>query len=291
MTKRKFGDRKEGRFLRTLDPYYTITPFIMRSRNDASNYFRDNIEISAASAYIRDKRKEGLDRLGFLHLFVAAYVRMLSQCPALNRFVSGQRIYARNNIIFVMTIKKEMRAEAGETSIKVEFAPTDTIKDVYEKIEAEVVKIKSDKEESKTDGVARALMRMPRILLRLVVSFLELLDYYGKLPQAIMEASPFHGSVIVTNMASLGIQPIFHHLYNFGNLPVFVSFGAKRRVYELTRSGEVADRTYMDFAVVTDERICDGFNYAKGFKFLKSYLKDPTVLDVPPEKVIEDIPR
>ena len=270
MTKRRIGDRKDGRYLRYLDPYYKITPFIMRSRNDASNYFRDQIEISAASDYIRRKRREGLERLGFLHLFVAAYVRMLSQCPALNRFISGQMIYARNNIIFVMTVKKEMRAQAGETSIKVEFSPADTIKEVYERIETEVAKVKNNTEESKTDGAAKALMRLPRPILRLMVSILSLMDYFGHLPKALMDASPFHGSIIVTNMASLGIQPIYHHLYNFGNLPVFVSFGAKRRVYELTKTGDVVNREYMDFAVVTDERICDGFNYARGFKFLKS---------------------
>ena len=289
MTKRRIGDRKDGRYLRDLDPYYKITPFIMRSRNDASNYFRDQIEISAASDYIRRKRREGLERLGFLHLFVAAYVRMLSQCPALNRFISGQRIYARNNIIFVMTVKKEMRAQAGETSIKVEFSPADTIKEVYERIETEVAKVKNNTEESKTDGAAKALMRLPRPILRLMVSILSLMDYFGHLPNALMDASPFHGSIIVTNMASLGIQPIYHHLYNFGNLPVFVSFGAKRRVYELTKTGDVVNREYMDFAVVTDERICDGFNYARGFKFLKSYLREPDVLDQPPETVVKDI--
>lgn len=282
------GDRKDGRYLRKLDPYYRITPFIMRTRNDACNNFMEAIEVTEASNYIRRKRSEGLTRFGFLHLFVAAYVRVLSQCPALNRFISGQRIYSRNNIIFVMTVKREMKAEAGETSIKVVFEPTDTADEVYRKMEDAISKVK-DGVVTNTDTVANALLKIPRIILRLVVHLLEFMDYFGLLPSALMNASPFHGSLIVTSMASLGIPPIHHHLYNFGNLPVFVSFGAKRRAYELNGKGEVVERSYMDFAVVTDERICDGFNYAKGFKYLKSYMRDPSQLDTPPEKVVQDV--
>lgn len=289
MAKRKFGDRKEGRYLRSLDPYNGLTPYIMRTRNDASTYYKDQIEVTKAWNYLRQKRAEGFERIGFLHIFVAAYVRMLSQCPALNRFVSGQRIYARNNIEFVMTVKKDMTADASETSIKVIFEPTDTIKEVYEKIEAEISRVKNDPSENGTDSTARALMKAPRLVLRFIISFLNFLDYFGWLPQSLLDVSPFHGSVIVTSMASLGIQPIYHHLYNFGNLPVFVSIGKRHREFELDKNGEVKQRNYIDFAVVSDERICDGFNYAKAFKYFRSYLRDPSVLDCPPEEVFTDI--
>ena len=289
MKKKHRKDRRDGYFLKKLDPYFAIIPFIMRTRNDASNYFKAEIEITKAADYIRRLRAEGLSRLGFLHLFVAAYVRMLSQCPQLNRFTSGRRIYARRDIVFVMSVKKDMTAEAGDTSIKVRFEPTDTIYEVYEKIEAEIQKVKSQEVISKTDAAAQALMKTPRFLLQAVVRILEVMDYFGILPEKLMEASPFHGSIIVTSMASLGIPPIYHHLYNFGNLPVFVSFGAKRRAYELTRDGTAAERNYMDFAVVTDERICDGFNYAKGFRYLKSYIREPESLSVRPDTVAVDL--
>ena len=188
-----------------------------------------------------------------------------------------------------MTVKKEMRADATETSIKVIFEPTDTIKEVYEKMQEAIDKAKYDAAENGTDATARMLMRVPRIILRFVVFFLSFLDYFGLLPQSLLNVSPFHGSMIVTNMASLGIPPIYHHIYNFGNLPVFVSFGARRRVREIASDGSVAEKTYIDFAVVTDERICDGFNYARGFKYLNSYMRDPNVLDLPPEQVVEDM--
>ena len=132
--RRRLGDRKTGRRLRSLDPYNAVTPFIMRDRNDASNYFSDSIEITAADKFIRQKRAEGMKGLRLLHLFAAAYVRTVSQRPAINRYVSGQHIFHRNNIELVMTIKKEMTSSGSETSIKVVLDPSDTLADVYRKM-------------------------------------------------------------------------------------------------------------------------------------------------------------
>ena len=118
---RRFGDRKEGRLLRTLEPFYKFMPFIMVKRNDALNYFTDVIECTELDRYLRAKRAEGYKGMGMLHLFIAAYVRAISHAPGLNRFVSGQRIYARNNIEIVMTVKRAMTMDAPETTIKVVF--------------------------------------------------------------------------------------------------------------------------------------------------------------------------
>ena len=68
-------------------------------------------------------------------------------------------------------------------------------------------------------------------------------------------------------MASLGIPPIVHHLYNFGNLPVFVAFGRKYRKVELDLQGKPVTRRYVDFVMNTDERIVDGFYYATVMKY------------------------
>ena len=127
--KRRWGDRKEGRYLRSLDPYNRFTPYIMSERNDTNVLFKDRWEISEAESYLRQKRREGMKGLGMLHVVVASYIRTIAKYPGLNRFVSGSRIYARNNIEFVMTVKKRMELDAGETSIKVKFAPTDTLLD------------------------------------------------------------------------------------------------------------------------------------------------------------------
>ena len=144
--KKRFGDRKEGRLLRSLDPFYKFIPFIMVQKNDACNQFADSAEITETDRWLREKRKEGYKGIGYLHLFIAAYVRLVSQRPAINRFIAGRRIYARNNIEVVLTVRRGMTAEAGETTIKVIFDPYDTVFDVYHKMNAKIDEIEKNVE-------------------------------------------------------------------------------------------------------------------------------------------------
>jgi len=227
--------------------------------------------------------------MGMLRLFIAAYIRTVAQYPAINRFCSGQRVYARENVEFMMTIKKQLRTNASETSIKVDFKRDETINDVYSKLNHEINKVKNEGTATSTDDVAAALMKLPRVILRFTVAFLEFLDYFGMMPNVIINASPFHGSVIITDLGSIGLPAIYHHLYNFGNLPVFIALGPKRKVYELNAEGKVVLRKFIDCKLVVDERICDGFYFSQAFKYFKSLLRNIEIIDNPPHQVIEDI--
>ena len=117
---------------------------------------------------------------------------------------------------------------------------------------------------------------------------LKTLDYFGLLPKILLKISPFHASYFITSMGSLGIPPIYHHLYDFGTCPIFFTFGTKRRAYELDSDGNVKKKQYVDFTYVTDERICDGFYFAAALKQFKRILKNPWQLDEVPE-VIPDV--
>ena len=139
------------------------------------------------------------------------------------------------------------------------------------------------------DLAARILVSFPGILLKFVVWVLRFLDYFGLLPRFLTKLSPFHGSMFITNMGSLGMPPIYHHLYNFGNLPVFVAMGKKRTEYVLNKEGVAEKRRYIDFTFVCDERICDGHYYAAAFKKLKRILENPEELILPPAKITQDI--
>jgi len=285
--KRRPGDRPEGRRLRSLDAYNAVTPFIMKDRRDATNFFSDTVEMTGLDRYIRRKRAEGMKGFGFLHIFVAAYVRTVSQRPALNRFVSGKRIFARNDIEVVMTIKKELTTAGTETSIKVAFAPTDTLNEVYVRISEAIEKVRA--EDNGTDKTAALVARFPRFFFSFFMWAVRTLDYFGLMPRSLMAVSPFHGSLVLTDLGSLGIPPVWHHLYDFGVVPIFISFGAKRRVNELQADGSVAERKYLDYTVASDERICDGFYFAQSLKYIRSLLRHPEKLEVPPETVIEDV--
>ncbi|MDR1329785.1 MAG: hypothetical protein LBK23_09315 [Oscillospiraceae bacterium] len=286
--KKRRGDRTDGRWLRTLDSYHVMPSYIMVKRNDASNYFSDSIEVTDIDRYLRKKRADGMAGLGILHVVAAAYVRMAAKYPGVNRFVSGQRVFARHGVELVMTVKSDLKIEAPETSIKVRLELTDTIGEVFEKVNAQIERVKN-KDKTSTDAVAGSLVKFPRLFLKFAMFMLNLLDYFGKMPKAVLEASPFHGSVIITDLGSIGLPPIYHHLYNFGNLPLFISLGTKRREVEAQKDGAVAERKYLDYTLVADERIADGFYFSQVYRYFKAILKTPEVLDSPPDEVIRDI--
>lgn len=288
--KKKFCDRKDGRLLRTIDPLAYVANFIMSNRIGSQNLIKDCVDIENINKFVHKKRAEGFTGFGTMHVLIAAYIRTLSQRPALNRFISGQRIFARYNIEIIMAIKKQMSLEAPETMEKFIFGYNATIFDVYNQFNNKILKIKDTTEDDTNfDKLAGLLGKIPRFLLRWTIKFLNFLDYYGKLPTFLTNLSPFHGSLVITSMASLGIPPIYHHLYDFGNVPVFIAFSATRHENVLDKNGDIKSIRYLDFTISTDERICDGFYFASALKEFKKYLKNPQLLENPPLQIVEDI--
>ena len=285
---RKWGDRSDGRKVRSLSPIFKVSPYIMIERNESSNFIKDTIDITEMEKYIREKRRSGLTNFGIMHVILAAYIRAISQFPGINRFINGQKIYTRDYIEVNMSIKKEMTTDSPDTVIKVEFSAADTANDIYYKMNEKIEEVKNTPLDSGFDGLAKALNFIPGLFLKFSVFILKMLDYFGLLPRALTKLSPFHGSLYITSMGSLGIPPIYHHLYNFGNVPVFCSFGKKRSEVELDGDGKPINKKYVDCTWVTDERICDGFYFASAMKYIKHLLSHPEILDTPPEQVILD---
>ena len=287
--RRRFGDRKDGRLLRSLPAFSKFIPFIMPTRNDASNLYEESMEVTVVDRRLRQLRVAGYKGIGMLHFLIAAYIRLISMLPGLNRFVVGRRIYARHDICVVMTVKRALAIDATETTIKVYFEPTDTIFDVYRKMNEKIEEIKASDENNNTEAVAEAICRLPRILLRFVIQILRIMDYFGWLPESLTDASPFHGSMIITALGSLRLGPVFHHIYNFGTLPAFIAFGAKHHVYELDRHGNMVDRKYVDLKFTLDERTVDGHYWAQAFQAWRYLFQHPEILEAPPTRVVEDV--
>ena len=289
--RKKWGDRKDGRRIRSLTAMAMVSPYIMVTRNTSSNFFRDTVEITEIEKYIREKRKEGLKNFGIMHVIIAAYVRAVSQRPAVNRFIAGQKIYARDEYIEMsLVVKKEMSADSPDTCIKPILDAHDTAAEIYHKINALIEQNKATAElNNNFDNTAKLFSFIPGVLLKFAVWLLKLLDYFDLLPRKLTMASPFHASFFITSMGSLGIPPIYHHLYDFGNIPVFLAFGSKYRKHEVNADGTVSERKYVDITAVTDERICDGFYYASAFKLMRTYLKNPSVLDEPVLGPVRDV--
>lgn len=287
--RRRMGDRKEGRLLRSLPGFAKFIPFIMPQRNDRYIHYEESFEVTELDRMLRKLRVEGYKGIGMLHFLIAAYVRGLSMLPGVNRFVVGRRIYARNNIEVVMTVKRSLSVDSTETTIKVVFEPTDTILDVYRKMNEKIDEIKSSEENNGTEDFADTVARLPRFLLRFALTILRIMDYFGWIPTSLLNVSPFHGSMIITDLGSLRIGPVYHHIYNFGTLSTFIAFGAKRHAYELNRHGEMVDKKYIDCKFVLDEGIVDGHYWAQFLQAYRYMFDHPEIVVSPPSRVIEDV--
>lgn len=286
--RRRWGERSDGRRVRTAQLMEQVTAYFMPNRTGANNLFSETVEISETERYIRRKRQEGLKGFGITHVVLAAYVRTVASYPALNRFIAGQRIYTHGeDIVACMTIKKQLTASAPDSLVKVHLHPGDTADDVYRKFNEKVEQAKNEMD-TESDNMVKIFMKIPGIFLKFVIWLLKTLDYFGLVPRALLEISPFHGSAYFTNMGSLGIKPVFHHLYDFGTVPVFCAFGRKRLVEEIC-DGETVRRKYLDLNFNLDERICDGFYYASAIKYFLRLMSSPDVLDEAPENIKHDI--
>ena len=288
-TRKRAGDRRDGRLLRSLPAFSKFIPFIMPTRNDAQIFYDESFEVTTVDRRLRSLRVDGYKGIGMLHFLIATHIRCISMLPGINRFIAGRRIYAHDDITVVMAVKRSLSVDSSETTIKVHFQPTDTIFDVYRKLNEKIEEIKTSEEDNNTEEVAETLTKAPRFLLRIAIGILRVLDYFGLIPDSLIEASPFHGSMIITDLGSLRIRPVFHHIYNFGTLPVFIAFGAKRPAFELDRPGEVVDNKYVDCKFVIDERIADGHYFAQFLQAYRYIFQHPEILEKAPGRVIEDV--
>lgn len=291
--KRRRGDRKDGRLLRSIEPIAIFSLYIMNTRNDANNCITDCVDLSAIDKYVHKKRQSGFEGFNVMYILAAAYVRVASQMPGINRFINGHRIYARNNIEVSMMIKKELSLNAPETMFKFFFQPSYTINDVYKYMHETIHAYQEEPESDVSDDLDKFLKKMvslPRWILRMVMRFLYWMDYHGLIPQSLLKLSPFHGSMVLSSMGSLGVPPVFHHLYNFGNVPMFITFGTNRHETETDSDGKTIRKHFLDFNITMDDRVCDGHYYSKALHELRKYLKNPELLERPPEVIVEDIP-
>ncbi len=287
--KRRFGDRYDGYRVRKLDPLFHLIPHIMRSRLDSQVFFEEEVDISGFRKFILENRAE-IPSLSLYHILIAAIMRTIVQKPRINRFISGRKIYARSYLRASLTVKKAMGEDAEEVLVTPEFNANDTLSDVVRRFnEAIAEAIPEDGDGMNgTDFTARFVGAFPGFIKKFVVWVLRSLDSVGLMPKIINKVSPFHSTIFVTNVGSIGLSPVYHHLYEFGTTSAFMAIGKKEVKHELRRDGSVSTKHFVNIRFVLDERICDGYYYASAIKLFKYYVKHPELLLTPPDIIGED---
>lgn len=276
--------RADGKRLRNTDPMYRVAAHIMDKRVDSMNMINIDIPYDPMQEYINNKRKEGI-RISHLSLVIAAYVRTMSEFPELNRFIVNKKVYTRNEVAIGMVVLKSGEKTNGTMS-KMYFDKTNTIFEVNDIINKYVTENRENPENNGTEKIIKFLLSIPG-LLRFGVNALKFLDKHGLLPKAVIDMSPFHMSMGITNLASIRTNYIYHHCYEFGTTSIFMAMGNLREVPK-RKGDEITFVRSLPIGVVMDERICSGSYFSAAFKTLRRYLTNPELLETPPEKVLED---
>ena len=188
------------------------------------------------------------------------------------------RTYARKGIYISLAIKKKMSEEIEETTIKLPFTGAENIFEIKQKLESEIAKNKDLSAENSTDKLAKFLWLVPNWLMKFLVYTLMFLDKHGMMPKAVIKASPFHTSAFLTNVGSLGIDAIYHHIYDFGTTGLFLAMGKKQKSY-ICEDDNIVEKKTISIKWVADERICDGYYYANALKQFNRYMKKPEMLE------------
>jgi hypothetical protein len=283
----RIGDRYDGWRVRKVDTVFRVIPYFLRTRIDSQNFFEERVPIDHLETFIKE-HKEAMPDLSIMHIVIAALIRIISQRPNLNRFVVWNKIFARNHLSVAMIVKRTLSDEGEETMIKPIFDLEDTLQDVVKKIRIELDNNQKVGQKNGSDATSQALGYLPDFLLRIVVFFLFWMDKVGILPKLIYRVSPWHCSVFLTNIGSIGVESIYHHLYEFGTCSMFVAMGKKSRGNVIDKDGEVSMQKSIALKFVLDERVCDGFYYASSMRMLNKILSDPSVLLTPPESIVVD---
>ena len=282
-----FGFRPDGRRLHDVDPIVQITPYLMPMRCDAQVFLQHNLDYEKMSRYIVSKSRDG-EKITFMQIIAAAYVRAVSRHPEINRFIFNKQYYARNNCSIAYAVLKDPQDNNSvETTVRIEFDLTDTIYDVRDRMNDAVEKSRATQDGDFVIRLAKGVLAIPG-LATVIVAMAKLLDRYGLLPKFLIDELPFYSGLFITNNASIGLHHVWHHIYNFGNVSLFMGLGSVLKEAFTDSEGKTRMRRLLPIGMTADERVCSGAHYAAFFAAVMHGLAHPEELEIPPESVKYD---
>ena len=275
--------RADGKRVRNADSMHKIAAYIMDKRVDSMNMTTIDIPIEPIKEYLGKKRQQGIN-ISHMSVILAAYIRTMKKFPELNRFVVNKKIYQRNEIAVGMVVLKPGELDNGTMS-KMYFNEDNTIFEVNDIINKYVAENRETPEKNGTEKIMKFLLSIPG-LLPVGVKLFKWMDKHGWLPKSVIDMSPFHMSLGLTNLASIRTNHIYHHCYEFGTTSVFFAMGNTREVPK-RKGGEIVFEKCMPIGVTMDERIASGGYFAMAFRTMRKYLSNPELLETPPEDTKE----
>lgn len=288
--KRKWGDRRDAALVRDLDAMHYIMPLIYPNRCDNEAFLSEEIDLTNIMAYLERKNAANPDfHYSLFQIIVTAVLKTITHRPLMNRFICNKSLYQRNYVSAAFTMKKKFADDGGEGFVILKAHDNDTIDTIHEEFARQVTTVRNDvaDEQSSTDKSMNIVTKMPRFLSRALVAFVRYLDRHGKAPRAFTDGDPNYASAFITNLGSIKLHAGYHHLSNWGTTSFFLIVGERklRPVYD--ENGNVTMRMSVDIGLTVDERIADGYYFAKTIRLMKKLLENPELLEKPISEEID----
>lgn len=286
-SKRRWGDRIDATLVRDNDPLHFFMPYLYPNRADNEAVLQEEVDLTALNAFLAEKNK-GLttDKYTLMHAVCTALVRTITLRPKLNYFIKGNRLYKRNDISLSFVVKKQFADTGKEALAFRKFGPETTIDTLHQTIMEEIHDCRSDKIDNSTAGM-EFFTHFPRWLMRIAIRILFLLDYYGRVPQSLIKADPNYSTVLISNLGSIKLNANYHHLSNWGTCSLFLVIGEKHMAPIFRPDGSYEMHEVVNLSITLDERIADGYYYARSIALFKHIMEHPELLDRPANEEVD----
>lgn len=288
MAKKKWGDRKDGVWLKDIPAMNRIMPGLMPNRADNEAHISVDIDLAPINAYLA-KLNEGRieDKYTFFHIVSAAIGKAFILRPKMNRFVVGSKMYQRRDVSVAFTVKKRFDDHAEEALAFFTYDPKETLESYHEKIMKVIHATKSYEEKDTSTGAMDVVTKLPQWMINGIVKSVLWLDKHGWAPDFLIGSDPNHAAIFLSNLGSIGLPGGYHHLVNWGTNSCFVVVGKKemKMVYDASGTGHV--REVLPLGITLDERIADGYYYSGTVALVKELLEHPQLLELPADAPVE----
>lgn len=276
--KKKFKDRKDGTYIKPEDSVHAIMPYLFDKRTDSEVYMKANFDVTKLKEYIDKKNENSEYPITYFHAFITAMSKIVYARPLLNRFIAGKRIYQRNKITMTFVAKNKFADDAQERLIVLEIKDDMNLESISKTVSKRVSKTRKEGTNDLNDTL-NFITKFPRWLVRIIMSCFRWLDYHGWVPSSIADTDPNYASVLLSNLGSIKSASCYHHLNNYGTNSIVATVGVIHPEYHLDSKGKVVEKQIVDISFTLDERIADGFYFAKSIKMFDYILEHPEVLD------------
>ena len=286
--KKKWGDRKDGVWLKDIPAMNRIMPIIMPNRADNEAFINFDIDARPMNAYL-EKMNQGRteDKYTFFHLISAAAGKAFVLRPKMNRFVVNNKLYQRKKINIAFTVKKRFDDHAEEALAFFDYDPKETMESYHSKIMKVIHSTKSYEEKDTSTDAMDIVTKLPQFLINFVAKFVLWLDKHGWAPQSMIGSDPNHAAIFLTNLGSIGLPGGYHHLVNWGTNSCFIVVGKKYMKMDYKADSTEDLHEVIPIGITLDERIADGYYYSGTIALVKELLEHPELLELPADTPVE----